>query len=464
MVLFLLVWIPLISSQEKYTGTLGTVVEWRALDCWVATLVNPFTAPPTPPTRATVLLLNPPSLTLVSGASCTVTATLTDEGGSPLAGRIIRWSVFPVYGGVEAGTLSSAETVTDSMGQAAVTYTAPIVASTQRVEITAQFVGGDGYGGSSSTATCVVSPAPIPTSLLLTPQTATVRPGESIILAVRLLDGDGNPVADRPVVWAAEAGLLSADKGITDSSGQATVVFTSSSPGIFRVTASFRGDSIYLPSEASSYLSVLPEEKEEELVRVRENLTQTAGQLVIPLENENLRLLEGSLLQGKLGAVLTVTVKAGVPETVKSYEHAEVRVGIPKVVQGKEIRVVVESESREGRTVVINMDNTVFPLAQVSRLKVLVDGEEASLAEDYSDVLDPTNDGERAEYLVLIGERGIQVLVSLPHFSTRTITIRGPIAAPSVWTPALVAVSIVIVVLILLFSFRRKPAARVPVE
>ena len=461
LVFFLLVWVPLISSQEQYTGTLGTAVEWRALDHWEAALVTPSVAPPTPPTRATVLLLNPSSFTLVSGASCTLTATLADEGGSPLAGRIMRWSVSPE---AQGGVLSSTETVTDSRGQSVVTYTAPNVASVQRVEITAQFAGEDGYGGSSATATCVISPAPIPTSLSLTPQTATARPGQSVTLGIRLLDRDGNPVVGRAVVWMAEAGLLSANKVITDSSGQAVVVFTSPVSGLFQVTASFEGDSTYLPSQANSYLTVLLQEQEGEVARVTENLVQTAGHLVIPLENENLRLLEGSLLQGKLAAVLTITAEAGVPAAVKSYEHAEVRVGTPEVVRGREIRVTVESENREGRTVVINVDNTVLPIVQPSRLKVLVDGEEASLAEDYSDVLDPTNDGGRAEYLILVGERGMQVLVSLPHFSTRTITIRGPAAAPTAWTPLLVAVSIVVIVLILLFVFRRRAAARVPME
>ena len=47
-----------------------------------------------------------------------------------------------------------------------------------------------------------------------------------------------------------------------------------------------------------------------------------------------------------------------------------------------------------------------------------------------ADILDPTDDNGVAEYFVLTGEMGSQVLVSLPHFSTHTVTLVAHDASP----------------------------------
>jgi hypothetical protein len=102
------------------------------------------------------------------------------------------------------------------------------------------------------------------------------------------------------------------------------------------------------------------------------------------------------------------------------------------------------------------IDNRALPILDLRRVEVEVDGEKIPLADSYKDVLDPNNDGNQAEYLILVGGEGIQVLVSIPHFSARTITIRGPIAAtPANRTPLVLATGIVFIVLILLFVFGR---------
>ncbi|MEM2481169.1 MAG: hypothetical protein QXR87_06490 [Candidatus Hadarchaeales archaeon] len=75
--------------------------------------------------------------------------------------------------------------------------------------------------------------------------------------------------------------------------------------------------------------------------------------------------------------------------------------------------------------------------------EVLVDNVPAGLADDYEDVLDPTDDGGRCEYLILKGGRGTQLLVSIPGFSSRTITIKGPLATGKPWVPLVIAVNVV---------------------
>jgi hypothetical protein len=154
-----------------------------------------------------------------------------------------------------------------------------------------------------------------------------------------------------------------------------------------------------------------------------------------------------------------VTVRLGKEtkqvEVKRDFQHEQVQTQVE--VKGNNVIAKISSENREGRTVVLNIDNHILPVVNVQHVKVEVDGKEIPLADNYEDVLDPMNDGDQAEYLILVGGEGIQVLVSLPHFSTRTITIRGPTAAaPTAWAPLMVAVGIVIIVLILLFAFRRK--------
>ena len=45
------------------------------------------------------------------------------------------------------------------------------------------------------------------------------------------------------------------------------------------------------------------------------------------------------------------------------------------------------------------------------------------MADDFEDILNANNDGLQAEYLILTGAEGIEILVSVPHFSDHFITI-----------------------------------------
>jgi len=83
------------------------------------------------------LLVSPGSFTLDSGASTTITATLTSDG-SPLSGKTISWAATD-------GSLSSSSATTDSSGRATVTYTAPSVAVQSDVTITVSFSGDAEY-------------------------------------------------------------------------------------------------------------------------------------------------------------------------------------------------------------------------------------------------------------------------------------------------------------------------------
>lgn len=81
-----------------------------------------------------------------------------------------------------------------------------------------------------------------------------------------------------------------------------------------------------------------------------------------------------------------------------------------------------------------NIENTVLPIPSIENILVLFDGKEIGMADNYADVLNP-NDENVPEYLVLLGARSTQVLVSIPHFSTHTIEItrRGQEVPSAQW-------------------------------
>jgi predicted transcriptional regulator len=90
---------------------------------------------------------------------------------------------------------------------------------------------------------------------------------------------------------------------------------------------------------------------------------------------------------------------------------------------------------------------------------------EIGLADNYADILDPTDENE-PEYLILKGGKGAQILVSIPSFSTRTITITTlptvpVIAPPPIWVIVAAGFGVVITILAVVWYHIRK--ARVDV-
>jgi len=91
---------------------------------------------------------------------------------------------------------------------------------------------------------------------------------------------------------------------------------------------------------------------------------------------------------------------------------------------------VTGDENSSGKTVAIATGLDVFDLTK--DFVVEYDGETINIADNTNDVLNPNDDGIHAEYLIAIGGSGIEILISIPHFSEHEITIinvqpEGPI-------------------------------------
>jgi hypothetical protein len=68
------------------------------------------------------------------------------------------------------------------------------------------------------------------------------------------------------------------------------------------------------------------------------------------------------------------------------------------------------------------------------KVTILYDGEPIELADNYDDIMNPDDDDGAAEYLAVVGADGVEVLVSIPHFSPHSITIisgeQKPVSQP----------------------------------
>ena len=95
-----------------------------------------------------------------------------------------------------------------------------------------------------------------------------------------------------------------------------------------------------------------------------------------------------------------------------------------------DVRASVDIEAPHGTpgtTVLLHLaagDLRDLTLAQIAaRLAVRFDGQNVTSADDLDDVFDAANDGGQPEYLLLVGAEQVQLLVSVPHFSSHTVEV-----------------------------------------
>jgi hypothetical protein len=97
------------------------------------------------------------------------------------------------------------------------------------------------------------------------------------------------------------------------------------------------------------------------------------------------------------------------------------------------VDVTVSSTSKVGKTIIISLDPATVAGMASGDAVILFDGHAATQASSYADILDPNDDNGVAEYFVLAGEAGTQVLVSIPHFSVHTVTLKERDTTSAPW-------------------------------
>ena len=274
------------------------------------------------------------------------------------------------------------------------------------------------------------------TSLSIQPFTFELLSGGSKTLTA-VLTSDGSPVSGKTISWSATQGSLSPQSATTDSNGRATVTFTAPETDTsieVRISASFSGDASYAESSAQATATIVPLTPKSLSERVREAMVS------LGFENAELAdevgLLENAFSAQQIGGV--VNLVGNTLERV--YRHPSVEdVSVIEVKARERVKLELRATGG-GRSFVLNISKET--LASVS--KVLVDGNEITKASSYADALDPSDENE-PEFFVLEGRAGLQVVLSIPSFSTRTVVLLGPGEPSLLWLAAGAAVVLVLV-------------------
>lgn len=134
-------------------------------------------------------------------------------------------------------------------------------------------------------------------------------------------------------------------------------------------------------------------------------------------EREMERNISNGISGGNVGGEVIVDRKGeGFSDTSVSYADMQMMTQVQE-----KIRVMVSSDTLgdEGKIVSIRIYREVLDADSAEELEITFDGEEIDMADGYSDL----QQSDDAQYLVSIGSERIEVLVSVPHFSTHSIEV-----------------------------------------
>ena len=187
------------------------------------------------------ITLEPATDTNTVGTDHTVTATVTDEFGTPVAGEAVHFAVT----GVGTPVPASGDDTTDADGEATFTFTNETAGAntvTACVDANADQSCGGGELSDTATKTWVAGPA---TDIALTPATDTNPIGTSHTLTATVTDEFGNPVAGEDVHFAVTGDptpVPASGDGVTNAAGQATFTFTNGTVGTNTITGCIDDD------------------------------------------------------------------------------------------------------------------------------------------------------------------------------------------------------------------------------
>lgn len=146
-------------------------------------------------------------------------------------------------------------------------------------------------------------------------------------------------------------------------------------------------------------------------------------------------LLGQVIVDTAAGASALTTMTA----TIDYYDDVR---SITKVASSEKVEVLVDSASSMGKTVIISFDRDTVKGLIDGDAKLLVDGRVVEQAKSYEDAF--VADADKYYLVTSEGEVGLQAIVTLAHFSTRTITIETP-TAPSLFLWSTIGLGLVVV-------------------
>ncbi len=130
-----------------------------------------------------------------------------------------------------------------------------------------------------------------------------------------------------------------------------------------------------------------------------------------------------AIAKGHVGAEVTIPAAAssnGEPEEeIVTYRN----VTVDAVSRPGNVTILVAGHGFEGRVVVVNLDPSHFRDASARGLRVLFDNASIAEASDLRDALDPDDDGLSPEHYLVEDKDGLQVILTVPHYSVHALTI-----------------------------------------
>jgi len=161
--------------------------------------------------------------------------------------------------------------------------------------------------------------------------------------------------------------------------------------------------------------------KSTKFIEIKEN-QGTEVNFIIEISETRLEI-EKSINSGNVAGEINIQLGNN-----SEYEHEiiiydSVNITPVKISEGEISLIVSGDEYSTGKTIAITVDQNLF--GNMQDLTVKYDGESIEMADNISDVLNPNNDGLHAEYLITLGANGIEILISIPHFSEHEITVLG---------------------------------------
>ena len=140
------------------------------------------------------------------------------------------------------------------------------------------------------------------------------------------------------------------------------------------------------------------------------------------LSGEHRDEIDEGIRERNVGAEISVTYRQDISDYEKfivMYDSVNIT---PLSIKMGNISLIVDgNESSQGRTIVVNLEADFFDISK--GITIIYDNQLIQMADNISDILNPDDDGSNPEYLITYGADGIQILVSIPHFSQHTINI-----------------------------------------
>lgn len=149
-----------------------------------------------------------------------------------------------------------------------------------------------------------------------------------------------------------------------------------------------------------------------------------AGQVIVQtqadLSADAIRLEQTARMESE---GLGVAAREAFGELTSAVTASYGAVSVVTAATKEKVELTVASSLHEGKTLLVSLDPDTIPGMATGQAIIRFDGEIVAQASSYADILDPSDDGEVAEYFVLAGDAGTQVLVSIPSFSVHTVTL-----------------------------------------